>query len=268
MFVFSSCEEQIDWEVEQSDAKLVVEARITTELLRHQVRLTKTADYFTKDQPQGVAGATVSISDGERTITLVETEEGVYEMAEAYAGEVGKTYTLNIELIAPIGEETSYTASSKIRKVMQLEDLKVFEESIEDFGEVFTEYTLSFSGQEIENQVDYFFGEVIINNELVNEDIQDYIYFNDDLLDGTYFEEQDIWSTEEELSPEDEIFLKLYSTEKGLEAYIEALQAEVNRDDILGFSGPPANVKGNISNNAIGYFYASDVSVLKAQFVE
>lgn len=258
-FLLTACTETINWEVEESDARLVVEGRISTELKRHEILLTKTASYFSNKLPDRVSDATVTITDGSTIFDLTESDDkGVY-LTQEMAGEIGKLYTLNIVLAKSIGEESQFSASSELRKVMQIDSMVVKLDTIEDFGTEDILWVLSYWGQETPIQKDAYQADILVNGKTILPTVNDYIVFNDFLIEDEYFEDYGLWAGDD-IEEEDSVSLILYSVEDKYEDFIEAIFFEIDGPDELGFSGPPANVKGNISNGALGYFYATDIS--------
>ena len=61
------------------------------------------------------------------------------------------------------------------------------------------------------------------------------------------------------LVPGDTVTVELNNMGKEYFGFLQEAQAELRGSNPL-FSGPPANVKGNISNGAIGFFAAYSVS--------
>ena len=99
VFILSGCEEIMDLQFEGSGLKtLVVEGKITTDTTAHQVMLSWTGDFFNKPPQDMVTGAILTLSDGEKTFNLSETQPGIYSTDPDIYGEPGKTYTLNIRL--------------------------------------------------------------------------------------------------------------------------------------------------------------------------
>jgi hypothetical protein len=261
IFIVSSCTETIEWEVDKNEAKLVVEGRITTDLLRHSVKLTGTTDYFDNVLPSGVSGASVTINDGTTDFLLTESDEkGVYMMDVPVAGEIGRTYQLNIDLAKPIGGKSHFTASSTIVEVMKIDSISIRQDTIRGNGSEDVLNILSFSGQETPTLHSFYLADVVINGESVIYSVNDYIYWDDFLIEDQYLKNLDLYYFETAPVSGDEIKLILYSIEEGYSDFIAQVIKEIYGSDELGFSGPPANVKGNISNGAIGYFYASDVN--------
>ncbi|MEO9477443.1 MAG: DUF4249 domain-containing protein [Cyclobacteriaceae bacterium] len=260
LILLVSCTEPIIWEVDPNDTKIVVEGRITTELKQHEILLTKTADYFSNALPEGVSNADVSIGDGTNTFDLTESEsqKGLY-LTNEMAGEIGKTYTLTIELNSAIGGESHFKASSYLSKVIPIDSIDIRQDTVIGFGTEDIFWVISFSGQEVQGEESFYQADVLSNGSSIIYTVIDYITWDDFLIEDEYFEELDIWSGGELMSG-DTVTLIMYSIEEQYIDFIDALATELEGPDELGFSGPPANAVGNISNNGLGYFIASDVS--------
>jgi hypothetical protein len=125
-FAFSACEKKIDFKPRQSEASLVVDARIESGQAPVVV-LSKSLGYFSKIDPEilsqsFVRNARVTLSNGEKTQVLkeyaVQDTSGytIYyyssdpaQGANAFKGEFNKTYNLTIE-----SEGKTYTAVTHI----------------------------------------------------------------------------------------------------------------------------------------------------------
>jgi hypothetical protein len=87
---------------------------------------------------------------------------------------------------------------------------------------------------------------------------------DDKFINGTYANGTSIYfldqsSEYERLVAGDTVTVELNSLGKEYFNFLQEAQAELRGSNPL-FSGPPANVKGNISNGAIGFFSAYSVS--------
>ena len=98
--IFFSCEENIDWETQKSEIRLVVEGGITDELKYHQISLTYMRDIKDTAKVKGVTDASVAIFCADSTYIFEEsaTEPGVYISKNMFKGNQGSTYTLDINL--------------------------------------------------------------------------------------------------------------------------------------------------------------------------
>ena len=111
-----SCTDQLDLELETTGTRLVVEGTVTSDSVRHQVRLSVTSDYFSNQPPSGLSEALVEISFGDETVIFQESkqDQGLYEAPYAYRGVPGTTYQLDISQvdIDQDGKYESYKALS------------------------------------------------------------------------------------------------------------------------------------------------------------
>lgn len=258
--ISSSCTERIDIELDNSTIKLVVEGSITTERKSHKVVLSTTSGYFYNQQPESVPGAIVTISDGVNTYNLTEATPGVYKTASFVRGSEGLTYTLNIKLDAQIGGYTDYSASSKILPVATPDSINL-------------QYHPDWSSQgmwEVKCYLqdppseDFYRFLISKNSTLISDTLDEWVVTDDRFFNGFYVYGAtvaylDQGTEEERLKAGDVIVVELNNLEEEYANFIWNAQSELRGSYPL-FSGPPANVKGNISNGAIGFFSAYDVS--------
>ena len=92
-----SCEEVIEIDLDETDAKFVITGTVTDQLEPFTVSIEKTVNFDQPNDYPNVSNAQVSISDGAQTFVLTETAPGIYQTAQNHAGEVGKTYSLRVE---------------------------------------------------------------------------------------------------------------------------------------------------------------------------
>lgn len=256
-----ACEDTIEWEVDQSEVRLVVEGRITDEHAIHQIKLSQTSDYFNPNGPVGVSGAVLTVTNDTHSFDFIETDtKGLYESTEAFAGGVGETYLLTIDLLSPLNGSATYTAQSTMMVPMILDSIHVdYDADIDIFGEVEDSlYFIRFFGKEPDESGNHFLFEVSRNGLLWSDTIDDVGFVSDDFINGIEFEDFEVYA-DEKFEIGDEITLSIYSIEKAYYDFLNEVNLEIDGTDPLGTSGPPANVKGNISNGGIGFFYASAV---------
>jgi Domain of unknown function (DUF4249) len=126
LFLFVSCEKNVDFKLKETDPVLVVEAQIE-DTQPPIVVLTKSLGYFTKIDPQLLANsfvhnADVYISNGTTTHKLIEYpvtvapgfiayfySNDLLSPAGSFLGEIGKGYTLRI-----VSEGKEYTSNTNI----------------------------------------------------------------------------------------------------------------------------------------------------------
>lgn len=256
----SSCTERIEINLDESTVKLVVEGSITTERKSHKVFLSTTSGYFFNQKPEAVPGAVLTISDGVKKYNLTETSPGVYQTASFVRGSEGLTYTLNIKLNTQVGGATEYSASSKIFPVATPDSINL-------------QYHPDWSSQGmwevrcyLQDPISADFYRFLIsrNGALISDTLDEWVVTDDRFFNGSYVYGAtvaylDQGTEEERLKAGDVVVVELNNLEEEYANFIWNAQSELRGSYPL-FSGPPANVKGNINNGAIGYFSAYDVS--------
>ena len=85
--------------------------------------------------------------------------------------------------------------------------------------------------------------------------ITDDKFFNGSYTNGATIAYLQQGSANEGLTPGDTVTVEVNSIGKEYFNFLSEAQAELRGSNPL-FSGPPANVKGNISNGAVGFFTA------------
>lgn len=268
LLISTSCDERIPWDVDPEQRRIIVEGRITDELKQHEILLRVSNDFFDPENPSYVTGAEITVTDGSNTYSFAEDETGRYLSEETFAGEVGHTYELNIELATPIGDQARYTASSLMKRNLSLDSLSAPKEEID---ELFTEesedstYYFRFFGQEPEGTGDHYLCELWRNDENYTDPIYNVVIFEDDFIDGIEFDDFDLFAAidfdqEEAFGTGDVATLRIYSIEEQYYNFLIAFLNQEEGGDPFGFSSPPANVDGNISGTGLGYFYAASMA--------
>ncbi|HRO48476.1 DUF4249 domain-containing protein [Agriterribacter sp.] len=127
-FAFASCEKVIDVALKDSEKQYVIEGTVTNRPGDCTVRVSKTKNFSDSNDFEGIANASVSVTDNEgHTTTLAESTAGIYQSAVLTAT-TGKTYTLHVQ----INGET-FTASCTMPVMVNMDSLYIQEESF--FGE-------------------------------------------------------------------------------------------------------------------------------------
>jgi hypothetical protein len=250
------CTEKIDVKLDSSYTRLVVEGAITTDTMAHQVRLTTTSSYFYNEPAPEVTGATLTISDGENTWALSETSPGLYQTSPDVFGRPDHTYKLQILLKTPINNTAAYEASSTLRPITQADSIKLKfhpEWGKEGFWEVQC-YVLD------PPTTDFYMFDIYRNQSLITDTIDKKVVVDDQLYNGNYTNGIGVGylnqaRNDQRLVAGDTVTLKVASITSDYFNFIGAVQTEVAGQNPL-FSGPPANIPGNISNGAVGFFAA------------
>lgn len=260
--LFYGCTERVEIGLEAAgDPKLVVFSEITNDIKTHAVYLSKSAPYFYNQETPAVSNAIVYISDGTETIELTEDPDqaGAYLTPDDYAGVPGKTYQLSIENVDVNNDGVleTYTAETVMKNTVPVE-------------QVFVKYNSRWEGWEVElyahepgETEDFYLFKVYKNGVLYTDTISDYWttddkFFNGNTIDGPvvqYFDEEE----NEIVEKGDVVTLEMAGITKEYYDFINSLEEEVS-EKIPLFSGPAANLKGNISNGALGFFSVMAVS--------
>jgi hypothetical protein len=231
---------------------LVVEGEITNEQKAHTVRLTRSFDYQENPKIVQVSGAKIEIREGENVFPLTEIEAGIYQTNADVKGEIGKTYTLKIEL-----DEKIYEASDKMQAVKPLEDVMELLTKDQD-----GDYTLK-----------EFTGNDFIKNEIAKIRLRLYrpylpdtdtlrdvsvVYYHHPYMESSamFQFEGAIW--EPKIKAGTLITRRKWSISDNYYHFIRAMLLET---DWRGgyFDAMPANVPSNFSQGALGFFNASAI---------
>lgn len=96
LMFFASCEERYSPDIDVVGGQLVVDAQITNNLSKCFVRLTKTQDFYGKQQAGVVSGASVDLIENTQIlIHSIESSTGYFTFSKA--PETGKKYSLRIK---------------------------------------------------------------------------------------------------------------------------------------------------------------------------
>ena len=266
-FLASSCTERIDVKVDSEYVRLVVDGNIAADSGTYRVALTKTADYFSNEPVPRVTGANVFISDGETVTKLEETLpgiSGIYQTHPDYTGNPGKTYSLIVDLPEAIGGHTTYNASCEMRSVTTLDSIAaVFHPQWGPKGI----WTIKLWAQEPGDEVNYYMFNLYRNGILITDTITKKAVAEDKFVNGSYMNGVDVvyindshtWET---IFPGDTITLEMSGITEAYFNYIS--QVDRSGFNVPFFSGPPANIQGNIDNGGIGFFAAYSSSFARA----
>lgn len=257
----ASCTERIDIQLDDTFNRLVVDGAITTDTTRHYVALSTTSSYYYNEAPPPVTGASLEISDDlGNAVNLTEVEPGKYATSPLFAAVSGRTYTLRIELAEQINGYKTYMATSTVNPIYPIDSIGLVPQP--DWGEMgFYEVTCYYLDRPSK---DFYMFNIFKNGEMLTDTIKYRIITSDDFYNGNYTNGigvgyLDQSKEREVLRPGDTITFQGCNITEEYYNFIMTLQAETNFQAPL-FSGPPANVKGNISNGAVGFFAAYGVA--------
>ena len=248
----TSCTERIDIELEEDYIKLAVEGYITPETGNSYIRLTETSGYFSNKPAPSVSNAIVNVNNGIESYTLQEdaVESGSYIFPEEFIGETETNYKMTIELSEEIGGQANYEATTYMpRRFDDIDSITVVFDPYFEFWMV-NIYALEPLGK------DFYMFNGLLNDILITDTISQVTISDDELIDGNYLNGVTVMGfSEEDFKPGDKFTLILSTITEDYYNYIIELQTEISMN-IPIFSGPPANVRSNIDNGAVGYFAA------------
>jgi hypothetical protein len=257
--VATACTEKIDVELDNTYTRLVVDGHIESDTGAYQVTLTKSADYFSNEPVPRVVNATVTLSDGENIYLMTETQpgiSGIYETSADFIGKKGRTYSLDVELQEEIAGKTSFEAASYLPPVTSLDSIMaVFQPEWGPKGI----WTIKLWAQEPGDEVNYYLFNLYRNGKLLTDTIYKKTISDDKFYNGSYMTGVDAiyinnanaWET---IYPGDTIVLQMSGITKEYFNFID--QVRQSGFSIPFFTGPPANVQGNVTNGGIGFFSA------------
>lgn len=257
MSVFAiSCTERIEIPLDESYIRLVVDGAITTDTMAHTVVLTSTSSYYFNQPAPRVSGAQVSITDGTLTFDLSEDTAGVYRTDPSVHGIPGHTYALSVKLASAIGGYTDYTANSTLNPINQLDSVSLLFHS--DWSKKGI-WEVKCYVQEPPT-IDFYRFLVLKNQVMLTDTLDEWFVTDDKFFNGNYTNGATVAylqqnSEQEGLTPGDKVTVEVNSIGRDYANFLWEAQAEIRGSNPL-FSGPPANVKGNISNGAVGFFSA------------
>lgn len=258
-FIAASCTEKINLKLDSTYTRLVVDGYIKSDTMAYSINLTKTADYFSNSPAPRMVNATVSLTDGTNTFPLTETvrgQSGVYQTSRRFAGTIGKEYTLHISLPEVIAGTSTYTASSQLLGVTKLDSIQVVFNSSEGKDGV---WEVDIFAQDPPGSKNYYMLNLYRNNQLWSDTINKVAVFDNQFFEGKYItgaqvfriNNSHLWET---LYPGDSLMVELSAITQDYFNFIN--QVKEAGFSIPFFTGPPANITGNVSNQGIGFFAA------------
>lgn len=257
--LLQSCTEPIDLDLDSSYIQCVIYGEITTDTTSHKVRITKSADYFRNKPSETISGATVTITDGINTFPLSEsaTEPGNYYTASDVYGLPNNTYTLsvsNVDLLGN-GELSSYTASSDLRPVSAIDSIDT------EYISIWKWWEIKVWAKDPAESIDYYMFKVYINGVLNADSLRNLEVVEDKFFNGNFTNGIPVYRVEgkDTIKTNDLITLDICGITKEYFHFVTEAKTMINPQIPL-FSGPPANVRTNISNDALGFFTAYSIS--------
>jgi hypothetical protein len=253
------CTERMELTLDESYERLVVDGAITNEAGTHMVKLSKTGSFLGGDPDVVISGANVTISDGDTTYDLTESssQPGTYCTDPDVIGGAGKTYSLNIGLPVAVAGQQNYSASSNMKAIGTIDSIGIFYNDRWDAWEI-----QCWARDPV--TTDFYIFDIFRNNILLTDTLSEKFVVDDILYNGKYTNGVTVGfldnkHEDQQIKSGDTITLRMSSITEEYANFIWQAQMESGYSNPL-FSGPPANIKGNISNGAIGFFAAYSIA--------
>jgi len=243
-----SCTERIDIKTDESFQKLSVEGYITPE--EQVIKLRETSGYFSQEAPLKISDAVVTVSDSSGTFQFSETPEhpGDYTPPQDFKVIPQSTYHLEISLKDAIGGESNFEADATMPKLSDQVDSAraIWRADFESW--VIELYAFEPPGP------NYYMFNAFVNGKAVTDSLSRVGITDDRIVDGLYlYGVYILFLREGEINYGDTLMVSTSSISEDYYRYLSEAKDELHPNNPL-FSGPPANIKSNISNGAVGYF--------------
>lgn len=248
----SYCDTPIDLDLEQHEPKYVIEGLVTNQLAQHTIRISRTVAFNASTPAERVQEAVVSVQDDQGNhYEFVEDTAGVYRAATAFAGQAGRTYTLDVTV-----DGQHFTAEERLPVPAVIDSIiySINPEEQADPEEEGEFYEVLLFMKEPQATEDYYIAKFYRNSVLENDQGESVFYFDDQILSeqinglaAPYF-----------YAAEDHFRFELYSLSQKAHRYYFELDNNINSDGGI-FSGTPANILTNVEGGAVGYFQVSGV---------
>ena len=268
----SSCEDEIDIDLDEGTPQLVVDAFLTDIPGQQKIYLNKTTPYFDNTSYSSVSGADVRINDDQgNTYVFQDNGNGVYIWGDTtdVLAVVGNNYTLSI-----ISEGQEYEANSTVNPVPDVDSISYeFREAEPVFG-LDEGYFAWFNSTDIAGREDYYWIRMWRNDSLITEPSRILLSqdgaFSGSGADGFYFILPIREAINDFVRPYEigeKVKVELRSINNKTFDYLFEIQTQMNNADAGLFATTPENVNTNINNvdpnsgvKAVGWFVISAAS--------
>jgi hypothetical protein len=245
----TACIEDIELDLDPEQySRLIVQASVTDADSAQTVILTKTIPYDLHEPNPPATGAVVTIEVEGTIYPLEEVSPGSYENRD-FTGVVGKTYLLNI-----MYEDQVYAASSTMNQGFETDSIG-FKRFFLGWPADMPHYEILIYGQDPPEEDQFFLFKYSLNGEWADT-LYTWSIYTDIFSNGEYLGGESIGIME---SMADSLEVQVMSMSISEDYAWFVNDAIFNYMPNMFFSPPKANVKGNISNGAFGFFLASSV---------
>lgn len=279
-----SCEEIIDPELRKADPVIVIDAWLNNKAEDQVIRITQSKPYLSNQLPDGVIGATVTVTYDGGSITFAEDgdEPGTYRwspdeaMSTEAFGTLGRAYTLTV-----VANGTTYEATSHISRTVSIDSV-TFKK---DTGPFYPEdsYLAEFWAVDPPGTGDTYWIKAYKNGTLLNKPSEIRIAYDAGFSAGGSFDgvtflpplrsvnPNDVDEDDLPLSPYvmgDSVYVEVHSITHESFTFLNEVIVQTNRPGGFGelFSTPLANVSSNIKTitpggmKGVGFFNVAAVT--------
>lgn len=160
-------------------------------------------------------------------------------------------------VLSGCNDQNSYTAQSFLNPVVPVDSAGI------GYHDIFKLWQVLLYAKDPVDTENYYMFNIFLNDSLVSDNFQKVSLGDDAFFDGNYANGLWVYAISEAdsvpVKKGDVLTLEMNSVDKAFYKYISAVQVETS-PKIPMFSGAPANVPGNISNGALGFFAAYSTS--------
>jgi hypothetical protein len=247
LFLFTSCEKEIELDLSDQSGKLVIEGNVTDQPGPYMVKITRSVPFTQDNRYPAVKGAIVTITDnGGQQDKLIEAGDGTYKTTTLVTSP-GNTYTLTV-----VVDGVTFKASSTLPLQVGLESLK--QDSIKFGGEVrYAIRPIYTDPIAIGNNYRFI---ISLNGKPTNA----YNLISDNIDNGKVNQRAFPIASDDDIEEPkigDIIGVEMHGIDAAIYTYYNALS------EIAGGRGggvTPANPPSNISGGALGRFSAYTIS--------
>jgi hypothetical protein len=248
-----ACTKRVNIPLQTGDEKLVVEGYLFGKDSVSWVRLTRSTAYFSHTAPPAVSHAQVTVAGKNKQWKFTESavHPGWYFLNRpAFSPSAGDTFRLDIRLQEAVGGYKTYQSHTEIPPLrIRIDSIGI------EYSPDFKKWMVRYYGQDLPGK-DYYLFNSMVNGKIVSDSIEQKVIREDIFFDGRYVSGAVVQILNQDLLKAGNSYTLLASNiTKPYYEYLRALQDEINEKNPL-FSGPPANVTGNINHGALGFFTA------------
>jgi len=120
VFLFATCEKEIDISLHTSDKQIVIEGLVRKDSLIH-INITNSMDFYSENLYLPVYGALVTITDSEGNKEVLEQNEYGYYKSGSMKGKENITYNLHV-----LFEGMEYTSTSTMPEAVEIDEVKMY----------------------------------------------------------------------------------------------------------------------------------------------